>query len=220
MEQSPERCDRRRALAGLVGVSLLVVAVAATFQFLRSRALVHEQLTRRGRYIAANLAYNSRYGVLTEDRPLLAQMLEGAAGDYAGPDVAGGSVRDATGAVLAEVGAAVSERPKDRPERPDERTAVTTDSREVLLFRCPITATVRPPESAAEAGSSVPIDPPLDKYVGAVEVALLTQPASERATWVLVETLLVALLTLAAASAVAWTLMLRPTQSRADPEPL
>jgi hypothetical protein len=220
MEQSPERCDRRRALVGLVGVCLVVVVVAATFQSVQSRALVHEQITRRGRYIAVNLAYNSRYGVLTEDRPLLAQMLEGAAGGYAGADVAGGSIRDATGAVLAEVGAAVSERPTSPPDRPDERMAVTTDGREVLLFRCPLPATVRPPESAADAGSSVPIDPPLHKYVGAVEVALLTQPASERATWILLETLLVALLTLAAASAVAWTLFLCPSQSREGPEPM
>ena len=43
-----------------------------------SRSLLREQVVRRGRYIATNLAFNAKYGVLTEDKPLLVQFLDGA----------------------------------------------------------------------------------------------------------------------------------------------
>ena len=47
-----------------------------------------------GRYIATNLAFNAKYGVLTEDKPLLVQFLDGAVSAsgsaQAGSDVVGG----------------------------------------------------------------------------------------------------------------------------------
>ena len=44
----------------------------------RAAALIRDQIVKRGRYMASNLAFNAKYGVLTEDKPLLMQFLEGA----------------------------------------------------------------------------------------------------------------------------------------------
>ena len=49
--------------------------------------MLRDQLVKRGRYIAANLAYNSKYGVLTEDKPLLTQLLEGALSSGGGQEL-------------------------------------------------------------------------------------------------------------------------------------
>ena len=59
-----------------------------------SRQLLREQMVKRGRYIAQNLAYNAEYGVLTEDKTLLNQLLEGALSAGTG----GGRSRDVVGA--------------------------------------------------------------------------------------------------------------------------
>ena len=99
------------------GVALVVGTVSAGFELFMSGALLREQMVKRGRYIAQNLAYNSKYGVLTEDKPLLTQLLEGAlsAGtdrSRAGTsDVVGAMIRDAKGAVLAQRGAVIRDLP-------------------------------------------------------------------------------------------------------------
>src|SRR5262249_15870531 len=72
------RSIRTKFLLLVAGVALLVGAVSAGFELLMSGALLREQMVKRGRYIAQNLAYNSKYGVLTEDKPLLSQLLERA----------------------------------------------------------------------------------------------------------------------------------------------
>ena len=48
------------------------------YDIVAGESLVRDQIVKRGRYIASNLAFNAKYGVLTEDRPLLVQFLEGA----------------------------------------------------------------------------------------------------------------------------------------------
>ena len=65
------RSIRAKFLLLVAGVALLVGAVSAGFELFMSGALLREQMVKRGRYIAQNLAYNSKYGVLTEDKPLL-----------------------------------------------------------------------------------------------------------------------------------------------------
>jgi hypothetical protein len=60
------------------GVALLVGAISAFFSYRANGNLLNDQMKRRGNYIATNLAFNSQYGVLTEDRPLLTQNVEGA----------------------------------------------------------------------------------------------------------------------------------------------
>ena len=86
----------RTKLVGLVAVIALIVGVAsAIYSSTSSRNVLEDQVAKRGHYIASNLAYNSKYGVLTEDRPLLSQYLEGAFS--AGTDVVGAMIRDING---------------------------------------------------------------------------------------------------------------------------
>ena len=74
--------------------------------------MIHDQIVKRGRYVASNLAFNAKYGVLTEDKPLLTQFLEGAVsagGTGEASDVVGAMIRDAKGETLAQIGKAIRE---------------------------------------------------------------------------------------------------------------
>ena len=125
------RSIRTKFLLLVAGVALLVGAVSAGFELFMSGRLLREQMAKRGRYIAQNLAYNSKYGVLTEDKPLLTQLLEGAlsAGTdrtRAGTsDVVGAMIRDAKGAVLAQRGAVIRDLPSTPAATIQERDSVT-----------------------------------------------------------------------------------------------
>ena len=94
------RSVRTRLVLLVAGVALLVGGVSALYDLAGSQQLLNEQVVKRGRYIATNLAFNSGYGVLTEDRPLLNQYLEGAlsAGGEERSDVVGALIRGAGGA--------------------------------------------------------------------------------------------------------------------------
>ena len=62
----------RTKLLGLVaGVSLLVAACSTVYHSWSSNDLMREQIVKRGRYIASNLAYNSKYGVSNTASPAL-----------------------------------------------------------------------------------------------------------------------------------------------------
>ena len=101
--------------------------------------VLREQRVKLGRYIASNLAYNSKYGVLTKDKPLLTQVLEGvmSAGDS---DVVGSIVRDVEGAILAQKGASVRDLPLAPAAVPEERDATSDSGEPIILFRAPVTA--------------------------------------------------------------------------------
>src|SRR5512143_673045 len=69
----------RTKFMGLVaGVAFIVTAASTFYAYWNTGQLLREQVLRRGHYIAENLAYNAKYGVLTEDKPLLTQLLDGA----------------------------------------------------------------------------------------------------------------------------------------------
>jgi len=104
---------RTRLLLLVAGVALAVGGVSALSGLLSGHAVLREELVKRGRFIAANLAYNSKYGVLTEDKPLLTQLLEGAtsAVDGRAADIVGAMIRDAKGAILAQKGSGVRNIP-------------------------------------------------------------------------------------------------------------
>src|SRR3954470_8117459 len=137
------RSIRTKFLLLVAGVALLVGVVSAGFELLTSGALLREQMVKRGRYIAQNLAYNSKYGVLTEDKPLLTQLLEGALSSgtdraRAGTsDVVGAMIRDAKGVVLAQRGAQIRDLPGVPAGLIEERDAVTEQGEPVILFRAP-----------------------------------------------------------------------------------
>ena len=151
---------RIRFLLLVAGVALLVGAVSAGFELYMNRQLLREQMVARGRYIARNLAYNSKYGVLTEDKPLLTQLLEGAlsAGTdrsrSGSSDVVGAMIRDAKGAVLAQRGALIRDLPNTPAATIQERDTVTEQGEPVILFRAPVTSDIHVPSDRPKAWNS------------------------------------------------------------------
>ena len=91
----------------LAGIALVVGGVSVVYDLVAGEALIRDQIVKRGRYVASNLAFNAKYGVLTEDKPLLTQFLEGAVGAGGtgeASDVVGAMIRDAKGEVLVADG--------------------------------------------------------------------------------------------------------------------
>src|SRR5215472_13536301 len=137
-----KRNSMRTKLLGLVAfVAFAVAGVSAAFSYWRNRTILRAEMVRRGHYIAGNLAYNSKYGVLTEDRPLLTGLLEGAmsAGGTEGSDVAGAAIRDSKGEILAAKGVVVKTTPS-LDKDVSEKDAVTEAGEPVLVFEAPVTA--------------------------------------------------------------------------------
>ena len=134
---------RSKLVILVAGVALLVSGLSAIYNLLGSGVILREQMAKRGRYIVSNLAYNSKYGVLTEDKPLLTQFLEGAvsSGAAEGSDVVGAMIRDAKGAILAQKGASIQGLPTTPAGALSELEAETSAGEPVILFRAPVTTT-------------------------------------------------------------------------------
>ena len=134
---------RTKLLLLLAAIALVVGGVSVLYDLFAGEALIRDQIVKRGRYVASNLAFNAKYGVLTEDKPLLTQFLEGAVaagGEGERSDVVGAMIRDAKGAILAQTGKAIRDLPGAPPAAVEEREAVTTEGEPVLLFRAPVTS--------------------------------------------------------------------------------
>jgi methyl-accepting chemotaxis protein len=173
------RSIRTKFLLLVAGVALVVGGVSVVYDLVASEALLREQMVKRGRYIATNLAFNSKYGVLTEDKPLLTQFLEGAVaaggGASTGSDVVGALIRDAKGTILAQTGKAIRNLPAAPAAVVEERDAVTVDGEQVLLFRAPVTSTSAGSAGgmAAELGLAAPTEEKqAETQKGGVEVAI------------------------------------------------
>src|SRR5262245_37354605 len=132
---------KRVMLSALVGVQAR--GIGPLLSALSNRAVLREELVKRGNYIASNLAYNSKYGVLTEDKPLLSQLLEGAMSSVAGQssDVVGAMIRDQQGAILAQKGLSVKSLPNAPAKDLESIDAVTDQGETAMLFRAPVTTT-------------------------------------------------------------------------------
>src|SRR5437870_10690387 len=104
---------RTKLLLLVAGVAFLVGTGSAVYSSVSSGSVLREQMVKRGTYIAVNLAYNSKYGVLTEDRPMLTDNLAGTVVAQSGQDsdVVGAMIRDAKGAILAQKGASIRDLP-------------------------------------------------------------------------------------------------------------
>ena len=184
---------RTKFLLLVVGVALLVNLVSAGYAYFTTERLLRDQMVRRGHYIASNLAYNSKYGVLTEDKPLLTQLLEGAlsAGSAEGSDVVGAMIRDAKGQVLAQKGEIVKDLPSTPASRPEDRDAVTDRGDDVILFREPVTTTASGGGMAAELGLGARAAKG-EEQKGGVEVAISKRLMVQQQRSALTRTLLVA----------------------------
>ena len=71
---------RTKLLVLLALIALAVGGVSVVYDLVAGESVIRDQIVKRGRYVASNLAFNAKYGVLTEDKPLLTQFLEGASG--------------------------------------------------------------------------------------------------------------------------------------------
>jgi methyl-accepting chemotaxis protein len=191
---------RKKLLLLVAVVAFFVGAGSALYSSVSSGYVLREQMVKRGHYMVGNLAYNSKYGVLTEDRPLLAQLLEGAisAGTGQGSDVAGAMIRDAKGAVLAQKGVSIRDLPQAPAATIEERDAVAENGDEVILFRAPVTT--------AGADVAVGAPKPPDELKGGVEVAISKRVMNEQQRGILIRTFLVALALFAAGSLLGWYL--------------
>ncbi len=69
---------RTKLLSLVVGVASLMGGASAVYSFVRTNTLLREEVVKRGRYVAHNLALNSYIGILTEDKPILTAQMENA----------------------------------------------------------------------------------------------------------------------------------------------
>ena len=194
---------RTKLLLLVAGVALLVGVVSALYSSVSSGFVLREQMVKRGNYIANNLAYNSKYGVLTEDRPLLTQLLEGAiaSGTGQGSDVVGAMIRDAKGVILAQKGAGIRDLPLAPAATVEERDAMSDNGEEVILFRAPVTSSAG--TDVASGGTPART---AEELKGGVEVAISKKLMSEQQRGILLRTFLVALALFAAGSLLGWYL--------------
>src|SRR6266516_115508 len=170
------RSVRTKFILLVAGVALVVAGVSVIYDLRASQGQLREQVVLRGRYIASNLAFNSKYGVLTEDKPLLTQFLEGAVSAGASgakSDVVGAMIRDTRGALLAQIGKAIKDLPAAPASVLEERDAVTADGESVILFRAAVTtATSSSTDMAAELGLAGAGEKRAEAQKGGVEVAI------------------------------------------------
>jgi methyl-accepting chemotaxis protein len=202
---------RSKLMLLVMGVAFLVGGVSAVWDLVQSERLLHDELVKRGRYVASNLAYNSKYGVLTEDKPLLNQLLEGAisAGGGDGSDVVSAMIRDGQGAVLAQKGPSLRDLPPAPAAALEERETVAGTGDDVLLFRAPVTsASGGGGGMAAELGLEAPAAArPTEELKGGVEVAISKKVMAEQRRSRLLQTTFVGLGLIAVGAAVGWVLI-------------
>ena len=213
------RSIRTKVLLLVAGVAIALSVVSIIYDIVGGGAAITEQLEKRGRYIASNLAFNAKYGVLTEDRPLLVQLLEGAtgaAGGEEGSDVVGAMIRDASGGILAQVGRQIRNlHAEPATELQGGLEAVMKDGEAVLLFRAPVTT--------GGGGSGVSEDlggaPGVVTVKGGIEVAITKAAVHRLQRQRMVEALIVGLLLAVLGSAAGWVLTgrwLEPLRTMAD----
>src|SRR5512140_140952 len=207
---------RSKLLGLLAGIALAVTLTAVLYDLLTGQTMLRDQIAKRGRYISSNLAFNAKYGVLTEDKPLLLQFLDGAVnagGTQAESDVVGALIRDAKGQTLAQTGRNLRDLPREAPTALEEREALTSDGERVLLFRAPVTsATAAVGEDAAAGGARA------ESVKGGVEVAISQVALETLRRRRGIEALLLGLVLAAVGSATGWALAgrwLQPLQSMA-----
>jgi methyl-accepting chemotaxis protein len=210
---------RSKLVTLVIGITFVVGGGSGLYDLVGSEKLLGGELAKRGKYIAANLAYNAKYGVLTEDKPLLTQFLEGAlsSGTGEGSDVVAAMIRDAKGQILVQKGPALQDLPTTPAAELEERDAVTANGDEVRLFRAPVTSTGGGGgDMAAELGLAAPTQAkPAEVQKGGVEVAITKSAMRAQQRRRLATTVVLGLSLVALGALVGWYLVglwFRPLQ--------
>jgi methyl-accepting chemotaxis protein len=178
------RSIRSRLVLLVGGVALLVSGLSAAYNLYRSRVMLREEMVKRGGSIASNLAYNSKYGVLTEDKLQLMELLEGAmrSGGGEASDVVGAMIRDAKGGVLAQKGASIKELPAAPATEDGMLETETSAGDPVILFRAAVTTPSGGGDMSAELGlaPSGEARGRKEDAKGGVEVAISRSPMNKQ----------------------------------------
>ena len=225
---------RTKLLTLVVGVTLLMGGASAIYSYASTNALLREEVVKRGRYIAQNLALNSYFGILTEDKPILIAQMENALSAGAekkaektpaaagATDILGAAIRDAKGQILVQTGEVVrtQDLPKNAAKEMEQMDAMTSKGEEVILFRAPV---VTPPtatggDMAAELGLGA-ATARSEEQKGGVEIIISKRHLVSRQRGVLLRTVLVALALVGFGSTVGWFLAgrwLRPVRHMVD----
>ena len=132
-----------KAMGALALVVVVVSLVSGYYSLKGARTLLTEQLSERGLVLARSLAFNSAYGVYTEDTVTLIRLLEGV---MAEPDALFAVVTDAQGKELArrlrgsqiELGDILTDLPTDNVETVD---SLRGEREGVLLLSAPVSTT-------------------------------------------------------------------------------
>jgi methyl-accepting chemotaxis protein len=165
------RSVRAKFLTLIFVVASLIALGSGWFSTWNNGGMLVGELDKRGEYIAANLAQTAVYGVLTQDRPMLQQLLDAvveASGDRETTDVVSAIIRDASGQVLAHQGELLTNLPEELPSELETRMLITEAGDEVKLFRAPVSAGEGGLAAAGEGQS------------GGVEVAISTAVLSRQ----------------------------------------
>ncbi len=223
---------RSKLLALVVGVTLVMGLASAIYSYASTNSLLREEVVKRGRYIAQNLALNSYFGILTEDKPILIAQMENAlsagtekkAGKTQGAqgeaDILGAAIRDAKGQILVQTGETIraQDLPKNAAKEMEQADALTAKGEEVILFRAPV---VTPPTAtggdvAAELGlGAAPATSGAAEQKGGVEILISKRRLAQQQQGILLRTILVALILVGFGSSVGWILAgrwLRPVR--------
>jgi methyl-accepting chemotaxis protein len=226
------RSIQTKLLLMMGGVALLVGAGTTWYAARSGSQLLRAQVLRRGRYIVSNLAYNSGYGVLTEDKAYLGQLLDGAQSAGADrlevgtivSDVIRVAIRDAKGNVLSQKGPALRDVATALPHGVEESDSLTETGEAVILFRAPVTTASSSGGGggmAAELGLAAPApqSQARDEVRGSAEVAISKARLQADQRGQLWRAALLALVLLAIGSAVGLVLtgkLIRPVHEIAD----
>lgn len=201
---------RSKFLLLVAGVALLVGGISAFYSSYSTGSVLRAQVVMRGRFIASNLAKNSNYGLLTEDKPLLTQLLDAALSASAneqGSDVVGAMIRDSKGAVLAQKGESVRDLPSMPSRTLDHVESITEKGEEAILFRAPVTMVSSGGDMAAELGlASASGGAKAEELKGGVEVVISRTKMSQQRNSIFLRTLLLAFGLFLAGLAVGWYL--------------
>jgi methyl-accepting chemotaxis protein len=202
------RSIRTKLLLLVAGVALFMGMVSAFFFSLKTNRLLNDQVNKQGAYIAANLANNSEYGVLTEDQSLLGQLVEGTM--RASEDVVAVVIRDAKGKAIHSMirdakGVPVlapgpvlkaTPAPKEKDAPATLYDAQTVDGDTVTVFRSEVHTT--PHDGDHQRPGDVK---------GSVEVAISKKLVTEQTRNLVLTTFFLTLMLFLAGSSAGWFLI-------------
>ena len=173
LDKALRRISLKTKIIGAVTfVIILTTIVSSGFFYARTKAIIFDNLKKRGMTICENLSYSAKYGILTEDTVILNELVEGT---MQNEDVVYVVIQDEQGKTLAEktvvrVSQMDELKRKALDSRRSEITSVTDAYGEtVYSFLCPVFAKKI---KLTETGGIEPGEKALPQLRGTVQVGI------------------------------------------------